>query len=115
MPSSMVPAKKIAGTETVSWAMRQVIIMAMAIVFLAMAGGAAQAGCLSWKEAGPVISKNGLVPANVVYDNVQQRTGGKIVGAKLCQEGGRFRYKFSVLGPTGDVIKLDVDAKSGQF
>jgi uncharacterized membrane protein YkoI len=50
-----------------------------------------------------------------VYDNVQKRTGGKIVGAKLCQDGGGFRYKFSVLGATGDVVKLDVDAKTGQF
>lgn len=95
--------------------MRHASITAMIVAVLAMAGGAAAAGCLSWKEAGPVISKNGLVPANVVYDNVQKRTGGKIVGAKLCQDGGRFRYKFSVLGPTGDVVKLDVDAKSGQF
>jgi uncharacterized membrane protein YkoI len=95
--------------------MRQVGIIVIAAVFLAVAGGAAHAGCLAWKEAGPVISKNGLVPANVVYDSVQKRTGGKIVGAKLCQDGGRFRYKFSVLGPTGDVVKLDVDAKTGQF
>jgi uncharacterized membrane protein YkoI len=87
----------------------------MVVAFLAMAGGPAEAGCLSWKEAGPVISKNGLVPANVVYDSVQQRTGGKIVGAKLCDDGGSFRYKFSVLGPTGDVVKLSVDAKTGQF
>lgn len=95
--------------------MRQVGIVAIAVAFLALAGGPAEAGCLSWKEAGPVISKNGLVPANVVYDSVQKRTGGKIVQAKLCQDGGRFRYKFSVLGPTGDVVKLDVDAKTGQF
>ncbi len=95
--------------------MRQVCIVAMTVAFLAVSGGPAEAGCLVWKEAGPVISKNGLVPANVVYDSVQQRTGGKIVGAKLCQDGGRFRYKFSVLGPTGDVVKLDVDAKTGQF
>ena len=89
--------------------------MATTLAFLAMAGGPAEAGCLAWKEAGPVIAQNGLVPANVVYDSVQQRTGGKIVGAKLCQDGGSFRYKFSVLGPTGDVVKLDVDAKTGQF
>lgn len=89
--------------------------MALAVAILAMAGGPAEAGCLSWKQAGPVIAKNGLVPANVVYDSVQKRTGGKIVQAKLCEDGGSFRYKFSVLGPTGDVVNIDVDGKTGQF
>ena len=46
---------------------------------------------------------------------MQKRTGGKIVQAKLCEEGGSFLYKFSVLGPTGDVTKVDVDANTGQF
>jgi uncharacterized membrane protein YkoI len=65
--------------------------------------------------AGPVIAKNGLVPAKEVYRNVLTRTGGKILHASLCENNGKFVYQFSVLGPQGDVTNHNIDAKTGQF
>ena len=79
------------------------------------AGQAGEPGCVEWSKAGPVISQNGLVPANVVYQAVQKRTGGKVVNQALCNAGGRYIYKLVVLGPTGQVTKVTVDAKTGQF
>ena len=75
----------------------------------------AHAGCVPWKSAGKVISKNGLVPGNVIYKKVKSKTGGKVISANLCENGGRFVYKIKVLGKKGDVKTLSVDAKSGQF
>lgn len=75
----------------------------------------AMAECLPWKAAGPLIAKNGLVPANQVYKSVETRTGGKILNASLCENNGRYVYKFSVLGPKGDVTNHNIDAKTGQF
>jgi uncharacterized membrane protein YkoI len=75
---------------------------------------AALSNCLPWSAAGPVIAKNGLVSADVVYQKVKARTGGKIVNASLCEDGGHFVYKFVVLGPTGEVTNLTVDALTGQ-
>jgi hypothetical protein len=70
--------------------------------------------CLPWKSAAPVIAKNSLLAGNVVYEMVQSRTGGKIIHASLCDEGGRFFYKLVVLGPKGDVTNVTVDARTGQ-
>jgi uncharacterized membrane protein YkoI len=40
---------------------------------------------------------------------------GKIVNQALCQAGGRFVYKLVVLGATGEVTNVTVDASTGQF
>ena len=50
-----------------------------------------------------------------VYQAVQKRIGGKVVNQALCNAGGRYVYKLVVLGPTGQVTKVTVDAKTGQF
>jgi uncharacterized membrane protein YkoI len=92
----------------------RVAIWALAAAIL-MIAPQAMAECLPWKAAGPLIAKNGLVPANKVYKAVQTRTGGKILNASLCENNGRYVYKFSVLGPKGDVTNHNIDAKTGQF
>ncbi|MEG6510081.1 hypothetical protein V6C03_14010 [Methyloligella sp. 2.7D] len=78
--------------------------------------GSAIAGsdCLPWNAAGPVIAKNGLVPANKIYNQVQARSRGEIIKARLCRQGNRFIYKFTVLGPQGDVQTITVDARTGR-
>jgi uncharacterized membrane protein YkoI len=45
---------------------------------------------------------------------VQSRTGGQIIHASLCDQGGRFFYKLVVLGAKGDVTNVTVDALTGQ-
>ena len=91
----------------------RVAIWAMAAAIFLFAPQA-MAECLPWKAAGALIAKNGLVPANKVYKTVVSRTGGKILHASLCENNGRFVYKFSVLGPKGDVTNHNIDAKTGQ-
>jgi len=90
------------------------IICGAAAGFMA-AGQAAEPGCVEWSKAGPIIAQNSLLPANVIYQMVQKRTGGKVVNQALCDAGGRFIYKLVVLGPTGEVSNLTVDARTGQF
>ena len=89
-------------------------IAILAAFALTAAGQAGQPDCLDWSKAGPIIAQNSLLPANVVYQMVQKRTGGKVVNQALCQEGGRFVYKLVVLGPTGEVNNVTVDALTGQ-
>ena len=88
--------------------------IAVATGLLLAAPCRAAAECLPWKSAAPIIAKNSLLPGNKVYDMVQSRTGGKIIHASLCDEGGRFFYKLVVLGPKGDVSNVTVDARTGQ-
>jgi uncharacterized membrane protein YkoI len=95
--------------------LRPVIIAALAALFVTAAGYAGQPDCLDWSKAGPIIAQNSLLPANIIYQMVQKRLGGKIVNQSLCQVDGRFVYKLVVLGSTGEVTNLTVDALTGQF
>lgn len=95
--------------------LKRTAIGALAAVMLAAASAPAQAGCLPWKSAGALISKNGLIPGNRLVAMVQSRTGGKVISATLCQSGNNFAYQVSVLGKTGTVTNLTVDARTGRF
>ena len=90
-------------------------IAALVAAIFSVAGRTAEPGCVEWSKAGPIIAQNSLVPANVVFQMVQKRTGGKVVNQSLCNVGGGFVYKLVVLGPTGEVTNLTVDARTGQF
>jgi uncharacterized membrane protein YkoI len=94
---------------------RPAVIAALTAIILSVGGARAQQGCVEWSKAGPIIAQNSLLPANVIYQAVKKKTGGKIVNQSLCNVGGRFVYKLVVLGPTGEVTNLTVDAKTGQF
>lgn len=91
------------------------ITAALATAVFAHAGQTAEPGCVEWSKAGPIIAENGLVPANVVFQQVQKQAGGKIVSQALCNFGGQFVYRLVVLGPTGEVTNVTVDAHTGQF
>jgi uncharacterized membrane protein YkoI len=95
--------------------LKLMIVAAFAAATFAAAARTAEPGCVEWSQAGPVIAQNSLVSANVIYQMVQKRTGGKVVSQALCNVGGRFVYKLVVLGPTGEVINVTVDARTGQF
>ena len=90
-------------------------IAALAAAIFSVGGQTAQPDCVEWSKAGPIIAQNSLLPANVIYQAVQKKTGGKIVNQALCKVGGSFVYKLVVLGPTGEVTNLTVDALTGQF
>jgi uncharacterized membrane protein YkoI len=88
---------------------------AFASAMLAHAGQSAEPGCVEWSKAGSIIAENGLVPANVIFQKVQKQAGGEIVSQALCNLGGQFVYRLVVLGPTGEVSNITVDARTGQF
>jgi len=94
---------------------KAVIVAVFAATLFAAGGQTAEPGCVEWSQAGPIIAQNSLVSANVIYQMVQKRTGGKIVSQALCDVGGRFVYKLVVLGPTGEVTNVTVDARTGKF
>jgi uncharacterized membrane protein YkoI len=95
--------------------LKSVAIAAAVAGVLSAAARTAEPGCVEWSKAGPIIAQNSLLPANVVYQMVQKRLGGKIVNQALCDLGGTYVYRLVVLGPTGEVTNVTVDAKTGQF
>jgi uncharacterized membrane protein YkoI len=98
--------------------MRRIIgkaaVAVVAGLVLTASGHAAEPDCVPWSSAAPVIAEHTLLPANIIYQMVQERTGGQIIHASLCNEGGRFLYKLVVLGAKGDVTNVTVDALTGQ-
>ena len=94
--------------------MKQVAVTVFTAVMLTAAAAPAQAGCVPWKSAGALISKNSLISGSALYRMVQSKTGGKVISANLCESGGKFVYKVVVLGKKGDSINLTVDARTGQ-
>jgi len=96
-------------------AIKQTVMGVLTAAMLTAAAGPAQAGCVPWKSAGALIAQNSLIPGDVLYDMVQSGTGGTVISATLCESGGKFVYKVVVLGKTGDVSNLSVNAKTGQF
>lgn len=99
----------------ICWAIRQFGIAVLAAVMMTAVAPPAHAGCVPWKSAGAIISQNSLVPGTVIYKKVQSKTGGKVISATLCENGGNFVYKIVVLGKKGDVTNLTVDARTGNF
>jgi uncharacterized membrane protein YkoI len=98
------------------WSVLKLIVIAAAVaVVVSTTVTATEPGCLEWSKAGPIIAQNSLLPANVVYQMVQKKTGGKIVNQALCDLGATYVYKLVVLGPTGEVTNVTVDARTGQF
>jgi len=65
-------------------ALMPTMITALAALFMA-AGHAGEPDCLDWSKAGSVIAQNSLLPANVIYDKVQKRMGGKIVNQPFAK------------------------------
>jgi uncharacterized membrane protein YkoI len=100
--------------RTMRRARKTLSIAILAAAILSGAGQAGDPGCVEWSKAGPIIAQNGLVPATVVFQAVQKRTGGKVVSQALCNAGGRYVYKLVVLGPTGEVTTHTVDARTGK-
>jgi uncharacterized membrane protein YkoI len=95
--------------------LKPAIVATFAVAIVSITGQTAEPGCVEWSQASPIIAQNSLVSANVIYQVVQKRLGGKVVSQALCNVGGRFVYKLVVLGPTGAVINVTVDARTGQF
>ncbi len=94
--------------------LQPIIIAALVAAPLTAAVRAGEPGCVDWGKAASIIAQNSLLPASVMYQMVQQRTGGKVVSQALCKQGNRYVYRLVVLGPTGAVTNLTVDAATGQ-
>lgn len=61
--------------------------------FVFLLAAPAYAGCLSQAEARNVVASGQAKPLAAV----QGQAGGEIVKAQLCQEGGGYVYRLSVL------------------
>ncbi len=87
---------------------RSLLISAIAVVGLLVAGPAA-AACLSQGEARQAVASGQALPLGAVA----RSAGGQIVNGCLANEGGRLVYRLKV-DTGGRVVDRVIDAASGQ-
>ena len=59
------------------------------------------------------LERGEIVPLDTVLAQVRQQVSGEIVGVELEGEQGKWSYEIKVIGPTGVMIKIKVDAATG--
>ncbi|MBB4305047.1 hypothetical protein GGD81_004115 [Rhodobium orientis] len=79
--------------------MRTALVSMLLAVMLAALPAAADAKCLTNKEARQVIARGDAVRLS----SVRQKVRGEIVKARLCQSGRRYFYRVTVLSKKGKV------------
>ena len=72
----------------------------------------AQAQCVTFGQARKlgIFARFNLRPAAVVKNNVEARTGGKVVSFLVCRSGNGPVYQLTVVRPNGAVQNLTVPA-----
>lgn len=59
------------------------------------------------------VERGEIVPLDAVLALVRQQVPGEIVGIELKGEHGRWTYEIKVIGPSGVMTKIKVDAATG--
>lgn len=93
---------------------KQQILLLAALFCLPLAAAgdvAAQGNCVSFGQARQqgLFAQFNLRPAGAVKNEVEARTGGKVVGFKICRPGPN--YVLTVLHPGGRVETISVPAR----
>src|SRR5262245_3576808 len=83
---------------------------------LLMLGATATAGaadhCLTRAEQRAQAAAHAVVPLSLVIARVKDH--GSVIGARLCERGGKLVYLLTVLGRDGKVARTSVDAANGE-
>jgi uncharacterized membrane protein YkoI len=75
----------------------------------------ADQACFSAEETRDHVIRHGLVP---LHDIVRSARGGNqadLISARLCETNGNMVYMIAMLGRDGKVMRLTVDARSGDL
>ena len=95
---------------------RPFVLMALAVA-AATAGTAAQAAELGHGDhvlARQALERGQVLPLRTVLDKVEREHQGQVLKIEFEQEDGRFIYEIRLLQQDGRLVKLEVDASSGQ-
>jgi len=74
---------------------------------------AAASGRHDHDQARAAVKAGDILPLPQVLDRVARTHPGQVLEVELEREDGRWIYELRVLQPTGALLKLDVDARTG--
>lgn len=84
---------------------------------LAVSAGtaAAQVSCLSPAERRGAVSAGQALPLSQAQRALRPEDRGEIINARLCRVGNNLVYLLTVVARHGKVVRVRIDAKSGQL
>lgn len=89
------------------------LALSFAVIALAANEALARDDCYAWGQARAIIAKEGLLATRDATQQVTDRYGGRLIGAKLCQRNGRYVYDITVLRGGGQVTEVTVNGHTG--
>lgn len=81
---------------------------------LALATGAARADERDHDRARAALQAGEVLPLGAVLQRVARSHPGDVLEVELEREQGRWIYELKLLQPGGGLLKLEVDARSGE-
>jgi uncharacterized membrane protein YkoI len=94
--------------------MRIATLLALALLLVA-GGGATADDDDDQKRARKALEAGEIAPLNEILDAAQRRFSGTLLEVELEKENGRWIYEIEMIGPGGDVTKLEYDARTKEF
>jgi uncharacterized membrane protein YkoI len=73
----------------------------------------AESSCFTPEETREQVEKHGLVPLNDIVRSARGNGQSDLISARLCETAGNLVYMIAMLGRDGKVMRLTVDARSG--
>ncbi len=96
------------------WNMKMRGASAAMLGFVAGLGhGAAAAACFAPEEVRGHVEKHGLAPLNDVVRAARGGIEADLISARLCETAGNLVYMIAMLGRDGKLMRLTVDARTG--
>jgi uncharacterized membrane protein YkoI len=89
------------------------LLLVASMFAIPVEGAAAADRCLSRAEQRAEILEHKLMRLSKAMTEVKLRVGGDVVGARLCEQGGKLVYVLTVLARDGKVARETVDAVNG--
>ena len=94
---------------------RSLLILIALIVSASAQGAEASRLCLNDTDARALVQTHKLIGIEQALIAAKSKAKGDLISAHLCQVPDGFMYKIAIIKQDGKVIKLLIDANSGQI
>lgn len=91
------------------------VLLLGALAMPAYAADSSRRHCVSKAEQSAAVAANKAVPLAQVVKTLQHARRAEVVRARLCRNGDSLVYLLTLLGRSGKVTRVTVDAASGEF
>jgi uncharacterized membrane protein YkoI len=94
--------------------LKRLTIMILFVVGAGIAPAMASS-CLQMEETRHVVAQKDLVSLQEIVRSVRSAHDAELISARLCETNGNMVYMIALLGKNGRVMRMTVDARSGEI